>query len=453
MPIRSRLETYPLKSMDASSFDSVSIYLGQSACQLGKGVDQVERSLDVFKGKKKSLKILCDVNSRLSEFSSLLSSSSKFDYGISNSRGNSSSSSSSSSSSTRISNRGLVGVPFVSAPNTWLEGLCDQRTSREVIESLRLSLEICDNPLRVSIISCISGTICPGILEQIASEFPSLSLFSVQTVPPGGLGGANCLNCLLNSNYAMYYPESSMIRRFDEVFHLSKAGGAVEKHVDVSIQQMNHLVATDICFALQNYEWLSSLATSRDIFVDCRTSIWKNTISTRLHSRSGKTNKFNALRACMQNLRSTYLLHEDLIDRYSMHDIYSSKLGQLSVERERSEHMNEIYRLHPLHAGETDVYNSLKWASPNISWHSPLMTPKTSTELWIKDMKEEFASDDKRHAACAIGFQSPFAKSYLKSIVANAEMLLSRGAYVHRYSGAGFSPDDLSAAIEWLKAY
>jgi hypothetical protein len=106
----------------------------------------------------------------------------------------------------------------------------------------------------------------------------------------------------------------------------------------------------------------------------------------------------------------------------------------------------------PIDTAESEVLTALKWATPDLAW--PSMTGHSDRKLWSKSEKVKFsASESTKYTSnvCALGFESPFARSFVKSVLIKAEGLISKRAYLHLFSDGGFGPDDLIAAVEMLK--
>lgn len=361
-------------------------------------------------------------------------------------------------------------VGIIRAPVSWVEGLEDEITKIDLLDSLRSSLEQCGNPQRMTLISNALGTLMPTILEDISCEFPTLSILSILLVPMGGAKGINNLNFVLNTSFSLEYSEGCILRGPEDLKHL----------LPLSINQMhnnrsyklgpynskytllNRFMATDILFALRNNQWLLS-HRSGDPFVDCRTSVWKSLLNSYSKTSRKHTlgNNVDVIRSCAASLRSSYLHLECPINRYRLFNIHtSSSLIQRSPGSKIEYIVSKAKEKDKLSLGKLDanINAALKWATPAMSWPSSVnitlqhnVQPSFgSVDFSFTDDYDQFVDDCK---ICAIGFQSSFAKAYILSVLANAEQVVSKGAYLHRFHEGSITSDDLVGAVEALQLH
>ena len=222
-----------------------------------------------------------------------------------------------------------------------------------------------------------------------------------------------------------------MLRGTDDVSLMLAPRNNVERLDSRNLQELHRFLAADISFAIHHSQWALSHGSPSERCVDVRTSIWRNIIS-----RAKDGGEFNLLRSCMHNLKSIYTSSEVFAGYYSSYTVHSASL--IEATRRGGE-----CTFSAVSASEREIATGLKWAAASFNW--PAMVEKQSAALWMSKRGTSSSSSfvpgsgsvegelkQSQASACALGFQSPFAKAYIKSAAQAAEELIKKGAYIHR---------------------
>lgn len=393
-------------------FTQPALFIGQVPCLMAKEISSIEKTVDLFDSSR-SLKVACDLGGRLSGLEK---------------------------------RKDILCCPLNQTPCTWLEGYRSnaEYSAEGLVDAVRSSLELCRNPHRLSVFQSSDGALHPTILESLSADLPELSFLSVSLIPSGGISGLSCLHFILNASYSVHFSEACVLRGTDDLQYLYSQSKSQDRRPSITQQEMLRLLATDLCFAMNHSQWLLSNQLSRGGFCDVRTSLWRTALP---RSASAVVPEFNSLRACSQNLRAAYLNTSSDLFRDGELCIRNASILNLRMGKTG-------YAEGPIDSAESEISTALKWATPDLTW--PSTTGHSERNLWSKSEKVKFSASEVTKSSSnvfALGFESPFAKSIMRSVLKKAEGLISKRAYLHLFNGEGFGADDLVAAVETLKDF
>lgn len=265
------------------------------------------------------------------------------------------------------------------------------------------------------------------------------------------------MNFLLNSNLSLDYSEGCIIRGPEDLMHLVSPSmrRCCNKSIlcDSKFALLDRFLAADISFALRHYQWLIS-HSSADPLIDCRTSSWKSLINSESKTPEKIIDDMDGIRACTANLRSLYLYNECHMNRYRLYNIHSySSMMQWSFGSGINCISPSLYICNT----DSNFTNALKWATPSISWHGRIkLNYEDYSQLKNGCVESNYPVEydllEPDQKIYAIGFQSPFAKAYISSVLTGAESIISRNAYLHRFCEKSITCDDLLSALEVLRS-
>jgi hypothetical protein len=395
-------------------FTQPALFVGQVPCLMAKEISTVEKTVDLFDSSQ-SLKVACDLGGRLSGLEK---------------------------------RKDVVCCPLNQTPCTWLEGYRSnsEYSTEGLVDVVRSSLELCRNPHRLTVFQSANGTLHPTILESLSAELSELSFLSVSLIPSGGISGLSCLHFVLNASYFVHFSEGCVLRGTDDLQYLQSQSKSQDRRPSVSQQEMLRLLATDLCFAMNHSQWLLSNQLNRGGFCDVRTSLWRTVLP---RAASAVIPEFNSLRACSQNLRAAYLNLNNGIDIFRDGETCIRNASILNLRMGKTG-----YAECPVDSAESEISTALKWATPDLSW--PSTTGHSERNLWSKSEKVKFSASEVTKSSSnvfVLGFESPFAKSIVRSVLKKAEGLISKRAYLHLFTDGSFGTDDLVAAVETLKDF